>query len=148
MQTSISYSLDRILLYLDGPTMTWRQFALSRRCRLSPMYRYVAAVSVACVVCASHLLIQQAFLPANTAPHQPSSVVVMDAVLMTTTSNHALDDTGCDVMSRKDSGHVVYCSFCLHPLSGHSKHWTRLRLCVSPSVCPLGSNWTSYGFHL
>ena len=105
------------------------QFAVHRRLiqtcrRLPPTYRYVAAVSMACVICSAHLLVQQAFLPAQTADivtvtHQPWSA---DHDVTTDTSarrsEHAFDwtsgrDTGCDrdVMTRNnfdDAEHVVW----------------------------------------
>ena len=91
---------------------------LTRRCsRLPPMYRYVAAASVACMICIAHLLVNQAFLPAQstdtiTAGRHPSTAdddAVMDTSDTSTMFNDgAFDwtvrhDTGCDVMERDDS---------------------------------------------
>ena len=77
--------------------------------------RYVAAVSIACMICAAHLVVYQAFLPAaqttdavTTELHQSTDDDAMDASHTPTSFNdHAFDwavshDTGCDVITGTD----------------------------------------------
>ena len=91
------------------------------------MYRYVAAASVACMICITHLLVNQAFLPAqntDTGGRHPSTVdddAVIDASDTSRMFNDedALNwvvrhDTGCDDIERDDSDNVdhVVCHLC------------------------------------
>ena len=92
------------------------QFAVGRRlavkcCRLPATYRYFAAVCIACLICAAHLVVEQTFLPAAqaTVKYQPSTDD--DDVLMTDTptrlGDHAFHwttsrDTGCDDITRNN----------------------------------------------
>jgi len=109
------------------------------------MYRYVAAASVACMICITHLLVNQAFLPAqntDTGGRRPSTVDDDDAVIDDTSrmfndenaSNWVVrHDTGCDDIEKDDSGnadhvvchftHLCYCGygihFCEHSICRH-----------------------------
>jgi len=98
-----------------------RRGLVLRCCRLPPMYRYVAAAFVACMVCVAHLIVNQAFLPAQTTyivtTGQHPSIVDDDVVIDTSRASipfndHAFDwavshGTGCDVMTGNDADHVV-----------------------------------------
>ena len=82
-----------------------RRFAV-RCCRLPATYRYFAAVCIACLICAAHLVVEQTFLPAAqaTVKYQPSTDDDDDALMTDTPTrlgDHAFHwttsrDTGCD----------------------------------------------------
>ena len=109
-------------------------------CRLQTRYRYryVAAASIACIICITHLIVNQSFLSAQktddlTAVQYPSTV---DAVVHTSRTPTTLDafdwgashDTGCDSMIRSDSddAHHVVC-VCRHRIILHQSPFSVTR---------------------
>jgi len=99
-----------------------RRHFMWRCCHLPRMYRYVAISVTACMICLAHMLVNQAFLPAQTTDVVTTEqhLLIFDnaALNVMETSRRPIllndwaigHDTGCDVIDRDDyvdADHVV-----------------------------------------